>query len=261
MTQVRPELWRRLLAEYVGTGFLVAVVVGSGIAAQRLSPSDTGLQLFENATATAAALVALILVLGPVSGGHFNPLVSLADAVFGTLAPREVPGYITAQVAGAISGSIVANLMFELPAVGWSGTARSSAGLWLAEVVATLGLLVVILGVVRSGRAAAAPFAVGAYIGAAYFFTASTSFANPAVSIGRMFTDTFAGIAPSSVPAFVAFQLLGAGLALVLVRALYPDAAAVGAELVVPALDQSPTAGAHTNGAAPPTRTTSRGSS
>jgi arsenate reductase len=261
MTHVRPELWRRLLAEYVGTGFLVAVVVGSGIAAQRLSPSDTGLQLFENATATAAALVALIIALGPVSGAHFNPVVSVADALFGRLTGHDVAPYIAAQVAGAVSGSMVANMMFELPAVEWSTTARSGGGLWLAEVVATLGLLLVIFGVVRSGRVGAAPFAVGAYIGAAYFFTASTSFANPAVSIGRMFTDTFAGIAPSSVPAFVAFQLLGAGLALVLVRALYPDAAAVGAEVVVPALDQSPTAGAHTNGAAPPTRTTSGGSS
>ena len=258
MTQARPDLWRRLLAEYVGTGFLVAVVVGSGIAAQRLSPSDTGLQLFENATATAAALVALILALGPVSGGHFNPLVSLADALFGGLEGRDVVPYVAAQVGGAISGSVVANLMFELPAVEWSGTARSSAGLWLAEVVATLGLLLVIFGVVRSGRVGAAALAVGAYIGAAYFFTASTSFANPAVSIGRMFTDTFAGIAPSSVPAFVAFQLVGAGLALVLVRALYP-AAAAGAEVVVPAFDLSPTAEVRTNGAAPPARTISGG--
>ncbi|HUP71032.1 MAG TPA: MIP/aquaporin family protein [Acidimicrobiales bacterium] len=227
MTGVRPELWRRLLAEYVGTAFLVAVVVGSGIAAQTLSPTDTGLQLFENATATAAALVALILALGPVSGGHFNPVVSVVDAVLGGLVAREVPGYVAAQLAGAVSGSVIANLMFELPAVEWSGTSRSGGGLWLAEVVATIGLVVVIFGVARSGRTAAAPFAVGSYIGAAYFFTASTSFANPAVSVGRMFTDTFAGIAPSSVPAFIAFQLLGGGLAVVLVRALYPGTAAV----------------------------------
>ena len=229
MTRVRPELWRRLLAEYVGTGFLVAVVVGSGIAAQTLSPADVGLQLFETAAATAAALIALILALGPVSGGHFNPAVSVADAVLGGLAVRDVPGYVAAQVSGAVSGAILANLMFELPAVGWSGTPRSGGGLWLAEVVATLGLVVVIFGVARSGRAAAAALAVGTYIGAAYFFTASTSFANPAVSVGRMFTDTFAGIAPASVPAFVAFQLLGAALAMVLVRALYPDVATVAA--------------------------------
>ena len=239
MTEVRPQLWRRLLAECVGTGFLVAVVVGSGVTAQTLSPSDTGLQLFENAAATAAALAALIVALGPVSGAHFNPVVTIADAAFGGLARRDVAPYLAAQVVGAVTGSMLANLMFELPAVGWSTTTRSGSGLWLAEVVATLGLLVVIFGGARSGRAGTAPFAVGAYIGAAYFFTASTSFANPAVSVGRMFTDTFAGIAPSSVPAFVAFQLLGGALAVLLVRALYPDVAAVTTDVVVPALDQA----------------------
>lgn len=233
----RPQLWRRLLAEYVGTGFLVTVVVGSGIAAQTLSPDDTGLQLFENAAATAAGLVALILALGPVSGGHFNPVVSLVDAVLGGLAVREVPGYAAAQLAGAVSGSIVANLMFRLPAVEWSDTVRTGGGLWLAEVVATMGLVVVIFGVVRSGRTSAAPLAVGAYIGAAYLFTSSTSFANPAVSMGRTFTDTFAGIAPSSVAAFVACQLVGAALAVALVRALYPDAAPAPADVIVPGLD------------------------
>jgi arsenate reductase (thioredoxin) len=261
MTHVRPELWRRLLAEYVGTGFLVAVVVGSGIAAQRLSPSDSGLQLFENATATAAALVALITALGPVSGAHFNPVVSIADAVFGGLAGRDVASYVVAQVAGAVSGSMVANLMFELPPVAWSTTTRSGSGLWLAEVVATLGLLVVIFGVVRSGRVGTAPFAVGAYIGAAYFFTASTSFANPAVSVGRMFTDTFSGIAPSSAPAFIAFQLVGAALAVFLVRALYPDITAVATDVVVPAADEAPVRGRRTNGGALPTRSTRGGSS
>lgn len=235
----RPALWRRLLAEFVGTGFLVAVVVGSGIAAETLSPADTGLQLLENAAATAAALVALILALGPVSGAHLNPVVTAVDAVFGGLAPGEVPGYVAAQVSGAVSGAVVANLMFELPAVAWSGTARSSGGLWLAEVVATVGLVVVVFGVVRSGRTSAAPFAVGAYIGAAYFFTASTSFANPAVSVGRMFTDTFAGIAPSSVAPFVAFQLVGGALAVALVRALYPDIATAAAEVIVPGLDDA----------------------
>jgi len=229
-----PPLSRRALAEFIGTAFLVAVVVGSGIAAQRLSPGDTGLQLFENAAATAAGLVALILAFGPVSGGHFNPVVSLVDAVFGGLEWTELPAYLVAQVAGAITGAIVANLMFELDAVSWSTHARSSSGLWIGEVVATLGLLLVIFGVVRSGRATAAPFAVGAYIGAAYFFTSSTSFANPAVTIGRAFTDTFAGIKPSSVPAFIAFELVGAVLAIALVRILYPDVAVVAAEVVVP---------------------------
>lgn len=251
MTQVRPELWRRLLAEYVGTGFLVAAVVGSGIAAQRLSPSDAGLQLFENAAATAAVLVALILALGPVSGAHFNPVVSMADAVLGGLEGRDVAPYVASQVAGAVSGSMLANLMFELPAVEWSTKDRSGGGLWLAEVVSTLGLLVVIFGVVRSRRTGAAPFAVGAYIGAAYFFTASTSFANPAVSVGRMFTDTFAGIARSSVPAFVAFQLVGGALAVLLVRALYPRVADVAADVVVPmAPDQASGGGGRANGGA-----------
>src|SRR4051795_10290608 len=206
---MRPPLPRRALAEFCGTAFLLAVVVGSGIAAQRLSPTDTGLQLFENAAATAGGLTALILAFGPVSGAHFNPVVSMADAFFGGLNRRDLPAYIGAQVAGAISGAVVANLMFELDAVSWSTHARSGGGMWLGEVIATLGLLLVIFGVVRSGRTSAAPFAVGAYIGAAYFFTSSTSFANPAVTIGRAFTDTFAGIKPSSAPAFVVFELVG----------------------------------------------------
>src|SRR3954449_13263583 len=231
---MRPALVRRLLAEYCGTAFLVAVVVGSGIAAQRLSPNDTGLQLFENAAATAGGLIALIVAFGPVSGAHFNPVVSVADAFFGGLDRRDLPAYIGARVAGGISGAVVANLMFELDAVSWSTHARSGGGLWLGEVIATLGLLLVIFGVVRSGRTSAAPFAVGAYIGAAYFFTSSTSFANPAVTIGRAFTDTFAGIKPSSVPAFIAFELVGAVLAIALVRILYPDVAVVAAEVVVP---------------------------
>lgn len=229
-----PPLGRRVLAEFCGTAFLGAVVVGSGIAAARLSPDDTGLQLFENAAATAGGLVALILAFGPVSGGHFNPVVSLADAFLGGLNRRDLPAYVAAQVAGAIAGSIVANLMFELDAVSWSTHARSGGGLWLAEVVATIGLLTVIFGVVRSGRAGRAPFAVGAYIGSAYFFTSSTSFANPAITIGRAFTDTFAGIGPSSVPVFIAFQLVGGALAVVLIRALYPDISRVADEVVVP---------------------------
>ena len=225
---------RRALAEYCGTAFLVAVVVGSGIMAEQLSPNDVGLQLLENAAATAGGLVALILAFGPVSGAHFNPVVSIADSIFGGLDRRDLPAYIAAQVAGAVTGSIVANLMFELDAIAWSTKERAAGGLWIGEVVATIGLLVVIFGVVRAGRATAAPFAVGAYIGGAYFFTSSTSFANPAVSIGRAFTDSFAGIEPASVPAFIAFQLLGGAIAVVLIRALYPDIAEVADEVVVP---------------------------
>jgi arsenate reductase len=229
-----PTLPRRALAEFCGTAFLVMVVVGSGIAAQRLSPNDVGLQLFENAAATAGGLVALILAFGPVSGAHFNPVVSLADSFFGGLARRDLPAYVGAQITGAITGSVIANLMFELDAVHWSDKARSSGGLWLGEAVATIGLLMVIFGVVRSGRANVAPFAVGAYIGAAYFFTSSTSFANPAVTIGRAFTDTFAGIEPSSVPAFIGFQLVGGVIAVLLIRTLYPDVAEVAGDVIVP---------------------------
>jgi glycerol uptake facilitator-like aquaporin len=229
-----PNLARRALAESCGTAFLVAVVVGSGIAAQQLSPGDTGLQLLENAAATAGGLVALILALGPVSGAHFNPVVSAADAWFGGLPWREVPVYAAAQTAGAIVGAIVANLMFEIDAVSWSTHARSSSGLWLGEVVATIGLLLVVFGVVRSGRSSVVPFAVAGYIGAAYFFTSSTSFANPAVTIGRAFSDTFAGIEPASVPGFVLAQLVGAAVAVALLRGLYPDIGDVADEVVVP---------------------------
>ena len=237
---MRPDLTRRSVAEFVGTALLVAVVVGSGIAAQRLSPDDVGLQLLENAAATAGGLIAIILALGPVSGAHLNPVVSIADAAFGGLAWRDVIAYIPAQVAGAVSGSVLANLMFELSAVEWSTKVRSGNGLWLAESVATAGLLLVIFGVVRSARASAAPFAVAAYIGAAYWFTSSTSFANPAVTIGRAFSDTFAGIKPSSVPGFIAFQLVGAAVAVALIRYLYPDVRAVADEVVVPAADPVP---------------------
>ena len=227
-------LGRRALAELVGTGFLAMAVVGSGIAAARLSPDDAGLQLLENAAATAAALIAIILALGAVSGAHLNPVVSLVDAWFGGLPWRDVPAYVAAQVTGAIAGTVVANLMFELDPVSWSDHVRSGSGAWLAEVVATVGLLLVIFGIVRCGRSSATPFAVGAYIGAAYFFTSSTSFANPAITVGRMCSDTFAGIAPSSVPGFVACQLAGAGLAALLIRALHPDIAAVADEVVLP---------------------------
>lgn len=228
------RLSRKLLAEFIGTAFLVAVVVGSGIAAAKLSPNDVGLQLFENAAATAAGLVALILAFGPVSGAHFNPVVSVVDALFGGVSARECGAYVVVQVGGAISGAVVANLMFDLDAVTWSTQVRSGHALWLGEVVATIGLLVVIFGVVRSGRSAAAPFAVGAYIGGAYFFTSSTSFANPAVTIGRAFTNTFAGIAPESLPGFIAFQIVGAAIAYGLIRTLYPDMTDHALNAVVP---------------------------
>ena len=227
-------LARKALAEFVGTSLLVTAVVGSGIAAERLSPGDVGMQLLENAVATAAALVAVILAVGPVSGAHLNPVVTVVDRVLGGLSSGDAVAYVVAQVAGGVTGAVVANLMFSEPAVAWSGTARSGGGLWLAEAVATFGLLLVVFGVARSGRSSAAPFAVGAYIGGAYFFTASTSFANPAVTVARTLTDTFSGIEPSAAPAFVLFQVVGAGVALAVVRLLYPDAARVAESVVVP---------------------------
>jgi glycerol uptake facilitator-like aquaporin len=215
-------LIRRSLAELVGTALLVIAIVGSGIAAQRLSPSDPGLDLLENALATGTALVAIILAIGSVSGAHLNPLISAVDTVVGGLRWRELPAYAAAQLAGACAGSVVANLMFSLPAVQISHKQRSSPGLWLAESVATFGLLLVVFGIARSRRPEMAAFAVGAYITGAYFFTASTSFANPAVTVARALSDTFAGIAPGSVVGFVIFQVVGAGLALGAIRVLYP---------------------------------------
>ncbi len=210
----------------------MAIVIGSGIFAERLSPDDVGLQLLESSIATGAGLVALILSLGPVSGGHFNPVVSLAERVLGGLSTQETVVYVAVQVAGGCAGAVIANLMFELPAATFSTLDRSSAGLWLGELVATFGLLTVILGVVRSGRSAAAPFAVGSYIAAAYWFTSSTSFANPAVTIARTLTDTFAGIHPSSAPAFIVAQVLGGVAAVALSRFLHPIRPPV--DLVVP---------------------------
>ena len=225
-------LARRLLAEYLGSAFLAAVVIGSGIAAQQLS-RDPGLRLLENATATAAGLFTIILMFGPVSGGHFNPVVSLVDAHFGGLTRRDALAYIPAQVAGCISGAIVANGMFALAAISISTHHRASPAHLLAEVIATLGLLLVIFSLARTGRTATAPAAVGAYIGAAYWFTSSTSFANPAITVGRMFTDTFAGIAPAAVPAFVGAQLAGGVAAYGLIRTLYPDVTPADAAAVV----------------------------
>jgi glycerol uptake facilitator-like aquaporin len=214
---------RRLLAEFLGSAFLAATVVGSGIAAAELSPGNTGLQLFENAAATAAGLFAFILVFGPVSGAHFNPVVSLVDASFGGLRWRHAFAYIPAQVAGCVGGAVAANAMFALAAISVSSHHRASPSHLFAEVIATLGLLLVIFSLARARRGSLAPAAVGAYIGAAYFFTSSTSFANPAISVGRMFSDTFAGIAPASVPSFVLFQLVGGAVAILVIRALYPE--------------------------------------
>jgi glycerol uptake facilitator-like aquaporin len=216
------DLARRVTAEALGTALLVAIVVGSGIAAQRLSPGNVGLQLFINSTATGAGLIALILALGPVSGGHFNPVVTLADRVLGGISTPDSACYVVAQVAGACGGAIVANLMFDLPAVTLSTHTRSSGALWLGEFVATFGLIVVILGVVRSGRSSVAAFAVGSYLAAAYWFTSSTSFANPAVTIARTLTRTFAGIRPSSAPAFIVVQVAGGLAAVAVARFLHP---------------------------------------
>jgi glycerol uptake facilitator-like aquaporin len=230
-----PQLARRLLAELLGSAFLAALVVGSGIAAQTLSPTDAGLQLFENAAATAMGLATIILMFGPVSGGHFNPVVSLADATFGGIAWRDALAYIPAQVAGCVLGAITANGMFALAAVSISTRHRASGAHLFSEAIATAGLLLVIFSLARTKRLSAAPAAVGAYIGAAYFFTSSASFANPAISVGRMFSNTFAGIAPASVPTFVLAQLVGGACAILAIRVLYPDVTpGEAADLVVP---------------------------
>jgi arsenate reductase len=232
-----PTLSRRLAVEGVGTALLAAVVVGSGAFAQR-SSTDPGLQLLENSIATGAGLVALILAFGWVSGAHFNPVVTAAEAVLGGLRRAEAAAYAAVQVGGAMAGTVVANLMFDEPAVSLSTHHRGGPPVLLAEVVATFGLLTVILGVVRSGRASAAPFAVGGYIAAAYWFTSSTSFANPAIAVGRSLTDTFAGIAPSSVPGFVVAELVGGALAVAFGRFAFHEPP--GTELVVSHLDDVP---------------------
>ncbi|TXL62164.1 aquaporin family protein [Aeromicrobium terrae] len=223
---VTQPLPRRLLSEFLGTALLLAVVVGSGIAASDLSPDDVGLQLLENSTATALGLAVLILVLGPVSGAHFNPIVTLADWYLSRRDPegfsaRHVAPYVAVQVAGAVAGTLLANAMFDVGTT-FSEHERASGGHLVGEVVATAGLVLVIFSLMRSNRAPLAAPAVGAYIGAAYWFTSSTSFANPAVAVGRMFSDTFAGIAPSSVPAFVSAEIAGMVIGAVLVLALYP---------------------------------------
>ncbi len=235
-----PVLARRVLAEFVGTAFLVAAVIGSGIAAARLSPHDVGLELLENSLVTGGALVALILALQPVSAA-FNPIVTLVERALGAVTGTAAAALILAQVAGGFVGAVVANLMFNLSAVDIYTHHRDGAGVLLGEVVATVGLLVVIFGTVHAGRPDRVAFAVGGYILAAYWFTSSTSFANPAVTIARMFSDSFAGIAPASVALFVLMQLLGGLLGYALVRALYPRPPAVPAEAIAPDVIATPT--------------------
>lgn len=234
---MRAPLARRALAEFLGTGLLVAVVVGSGIAASRLS-TDSGVQLFENAIVTALGLPVLILIFGPVSGAHLNPVVSVVDWWLGRrsgdgLSSQDLPAYVVAQAAGAIGGALLANAMFD-QAAGMATHHRSGGHMWLGEVVATAGLLLVIFTLARNGGSAQTPWAVGAYIGAAYWFTSSTSFANPAVTVGRMFSDSFAGIAPASAPGFIGAQVVGAAVGLAVILGLYPNASSAAGDVVVP---------------------------
>jgi glycerol uptake facilitator-like aquaporin len=238
MTLNQPPLWRRAVAELLGTALLVAIVVGSGIAAQQLSPNDVGLQLLQNSTATVLGLTVLILVFGPVSGAHFNPVVSLADWFLGRrsrsgLTLPDLGAYVAAQVTGAIGGSVLANAMFDV-GTSFSAKDRASGGHLLGEVVATAGLVLLIFALAATNRGALAAPAVGAYIGAGYWFTSSTAFANPAVTVGRIFSDTFAGIAPGSVPPFVVAQLVGAAVGLGLLLLLFPAAARAADDVVIP---------------------------
>jgi glycerol uptake facilitator-like aquaporin len=218
---LRYQLARRLVAESVGTALLIIAVVGSGIMAQNLS-TDMGLQLLENASATVGALIGLILMFGSISGAHFNPVVTLVDRLFGDISTRDLVLYTVVQTIGGCIGTVIANLMFKLPAINLSTKVRSGGNLWLSEAVATVGLLLVIHGCVRSGRKSVVPFAVGVWIGGAYWFTSSTSFANPAVTVARILSDSFAGIKPSSAPMFIVMQFVGAFLAYGLIRFLYP---------------------------------------
>jgi glycerol uptake facilitator-like aquaporin len=238
MTTNQPPLWRRAVAELLGTSLLVMIVVGSGIAAQQLSPNDVGLQLLQNSTATVLGLTVLILVFGPVSGAHFNPVVSLVDWILGRrsgtgLTLPELGTYVVVQTLGAISGSVVANAMYDV-GTSISGKDRATGGHLLGEVVATAGLILLIFTLAATKRGVLAAPAVGAYIGAAYWFTSSTSFANPAVTVGRIFSDTFAGIAPASVPPFVIAQLIGAAAGLGLLLVLFPSAARAADDVVLP---------------------------
>ncbi|HEX3802441.1 MAG TPA: MIP/aquaporin family protein [Solirubrobacteraceae bacterium] len=232
-TIIPSDLGRRLVAELLGSAFLAALVIGSGIAASQLSPGEVGLELFENAVATGAGLFVIILMFGPVSGGHFNPVVSLVDARFGGLSWRDALAYTSAQITGCILGALAANAMFAHALVSISTKHRASSAHLFSEVIATLGLLLVIFSLARTKRSSTTPAAVGAYIGAAYFFTSSSSFANPAISVGRMLSNTFAGIAPGSVPGFVLAQLVGGGVAIGVIKFLYPHVTPRDAATVV----------------------------
>lgn len=238
MHSPQPPLWRRTVAEFLGSCLLVTIVVGSGIAAEQLSPGDVGLQLLENSTATVFGLTVLILMFGPVSGAHFNPVVSLADWALGRrsgsgLTLPELGTYVAAQVLGAVSGSVLANTMFDV-GTAISTKERVTAGHLLGEIVATAGLILLIFALARTSRGVLAAPAVGAYIGAAYWFTSSTSFANPAVTAGRMFSDTFAGIAPGSVPGFAIAQLIGMAVGMGLVLLLFPSAGRSAGDVIIP---------------------------
>ncbi len=228
-----PPLARRLSAELLGSACLAAVVIGSGIAAHQLSPHDAGLALLETAAATAAGLYATILMVGPASGAHLNPVVSLVDAHFGGLSRRDALAYLPAQIGGGVLGAVLANGMFAQPAVTVATHHRASPAHLLAEVIATTGLVLVIFSLARTRRSSAAPAAVGAYIGAAYWFTSSTSFANPAITLGRMFSNTFSGIAPASAAGFIGAQAAGGCVAVLIVRALYPRVSPEEAAAVV----------------------------
>lgn len=238
------SLARRALAEFVGTALLLITVVGSGIMAQTLSPDDVGLQLLENALATGFGLTAIILMLGPVSGAHLNPVVSLAERIFGGMDGRTLAAYIAAQATGGALGVILANVMFDLPALQVSTTVRSSTGLVISEVVATFGLIALIFGMIRAGSDKLVAFAVGGYIAGAYFFTASTSFANPAVTLARTLSDTFAGIRPADVAPYILAQLLGMGLAVGLIGYLYPTRGHREEHVVIPHPGRAGTGGA-----------------
>ena len=227
-----PALVRRLTGEFVGTFFLLAAVVGSGIMAENLT-ADVGLQLLQNALATAGALIALILAFAAVSGAHFNPAVTLTDLALGGLDRVTAAWYVVAQTIGGVLGVIAANVMFDLPAVDWSTKDRSASHLVFADGIATLGLLLVIFLVVRAGNAQMVAFAVGGYIACAYYFSSSTSFANPSVTLSRMFSNTFAGIEPASAPTFIVAQLIAVGVAIPLIRLMTPDEQAVPASAPV----------------------------
>ena len=217
------DIGRRLAAEFVGTAFLLATVIGSGVMAETLSPANHGVALLGNTVATGAILAVLILIYGPVSGAHFNPAVTLAFALRREIAPRDAAAYVAVQVAGALTGAVLAHLMFDLPALFASGQARTGPGQWLGEAVATFSLLAAIFGCLR-WRPDAVPWAVGLVIAAGYWYTSSTSFANPAVTVARSFTDTFSGIAPAHAPAFIAAQLAGAAVAVLFFRWLLAPA-------------------------------------